>query len=207
MNYLQLCQRLIQESGIADSGPSSVTGQVGDMRRAINWISGSWLKIQSMRKDWYWMWGQTSTTLVGGDSTFTPSPALERIEFMRLDGNLIQQIDYLDYARVYFELPTAKPNAFTIRPDGKVAFNAVADKDYSINYDYYRSPTSLTANNDVPGLPDRYHMLLVWDSLVQYAQFDVAPELERKGVLNFEHMLADLHRDQLPELSAPETLA
>lgn len=31
MNFLDLCQRLVQETGIADDGPATVVGQITDM--------------------------------------------------------------------------------------------------------------------------------------------------------------------------------
>ena len=50
-------------------------------------------------------------------------------------------------------------------------------------------------------------MLIVYEALRSYAQFDEAPELERKAVGYFEEMLADLERDQLARISPPMTLA
>lgn len=206
MNYLQLCQRLVRETGIADSGPASVSGLTGDFKRVADWINGSWLKIQSMRKNWFWMWAQNSLTLTEGSSTISPVDTFERIEYMRVEGNLVEEISYEEFAEAYSTLPENKPSAFCIRPDGVVAFNGIADQDYSVTYDYFAQPTFLSQNSDVPALPERYRMIIVWDSLRQYALFDDAPELERKAVLYYEEMLADLQRDQLPEILAPEAI-
>ena len=64
MNYLQLCQRLVQETGIADSGPANTAGQVGDYGRITFWVNDAWLKIQSMRANWHWMWGGGNRSVV-----------------------------------------------------------------------------------------------------------------------------------------------
>ena len=39
MNFLDLCQRLVRETGIADDGPATVTGQIGDFGRVVDWIN------------------------------------------------------------------------------------------------------------------------------------------------------------------------
>jgi len=207
MNYLQLCQRLVIETGIADSGPAAVTGQVGDMKRVVDWVNDSWLKIQSLRPDWKWMWSQTSTTLSSGTNTITLAADVESIEGVRVDGDLIKRIPYETYAKYYYDRDSSKPILYCIRPDGVVAFNTDADSNYTVTFDYYKVPEAFSAGTSVPGLASRYHMLIVYDALRQYAQFDEAQELERKAFNNYEDMLADLSRDQLDECKAPVYLA
>ena len=46
-------------------------------------------------------------------------------------------------------------------------------------------------------------MLIVYEALRCYAQFDEAPELEQRAFLYYEEMLADLERDQLARIVAP----
>lgn len=207
MNYLQLCQRLVRETGIADSGPTGVSGQTGDMKRIVDWVNDSWVKVQSLRPDWNWMWSQTSATLSSGTHTITLPSDVESIQGVRVDGDVLQEISYDTYSKYYYERSTAKPNIYCVRPDGVVAFNTNADQDYTITFDYYKVPQYFTTNTDVPGLPSRYHMLIVYDALRQYAQFDEAQELERKAFNNFEDMLADLSRDQMTECLPPGCLA
>ena len=43
-------------------------------------------------------------------------------------------------------------------------------------------------------------MLIVYEALRCYAQFDEAPELEQRAFLYYEEMLADLERDQLARI-------
>ena len=49
-------------------------------------------------------------------------------------------------------------------------------------------------------------MLIVYEALRCYAQFDEAPELETRAFLYYEEMLADLERDQLARIAAPGSL-
>ena len=80
MNFLDLCQRLVQETGIADEGPATVTGQTGDMGRIVNWINDAWLKIQSIRADWNWAWSTGTSTLTAATNTVTLPATVETIK-------------------------------------------------------------------------------------------------------------------------------
>jgi len=207
MNYLQLCQRLVQETGIADSGPANTAGQVGDYGRITFWVNDAWLKIQSMRTNWHWMWGEGTGSLVANTNTVTLPSTVESIKRVSLGQAYLERLSFDDFADDYRIISAGNPAVFTVRPDNVLLFNAKPTETKTVTYHYYSKPVSLTDNTSVPGLPDRYHMLIVYEALKSYALFDEAPELERKAVGYFESMLADLHRDQLPALSAPATLA
>lgn len=207
MNYLDLCQRLVRETGISDSGPSTAVGQIGDLRRVTDWINDAWLKIQSMRKTWRWMWSTGSSTLTANTYTVTLPSTVERIERVSLGQGYLQEETWENFANAYREVTGGQPSVYAIRPDGVLVFNAKPEANETVNYEYYKTPTSMVNNNDLPGMPARYHMLIVYAALRDYAQFDVAPELEGKAALQYQMMLADLERDQLPAIEPSECLA
>ena len=207
MNYLELCQRLVRETGAGDTGPTSVVGQVGDMRRIVDWVNDAWLKIQSMRQDWAWMWASGSSTLTANTNLITLPATVETIERVSLGQSYLQRLTHDEMADAYREVTSGEPSAFAIRPDGKLAFNAKPTTDKTVTYEYYNRPVSMIQNFDVPGMPERYHMLVVYAALRDYSLFDEALELEKKALLGYEMMLADLERDQLPKIRTPEALA
>lgn len=207
MNFLGLCQRLVQESGIADDGPPTVTGQVGDFGRIVNWINDAWLKIQSSRGDWNWAWSTGTATLTANTNTITLPATVETIQRVSLGQGYLQSEDYNDFANAYREIQGGDPSIWTIKPDGTLCFNAKPTEDKTVTYESFAVPSSLVNNTDVPALPERYHMLIVYEALRCYAQFDEAPELEKRAFLYYEDMLADLDRDQLARIVAPEGLA
>ena len=55
MDFLSICQRVVLESGISDTGPSSVEGQAGDMLRFVGWVNDAWIELQSKRNQWKWL--------------------------------------------------------------------------------------------------------------------------------------------------------
>lgn len=208
MNYLQLCQRLVRETGIADTGPLNTTSQTGDMKRILDWVNEAWIRLQSMNPRWGWMWATGSSSLTQGTSTITLPTTVESVDYVQIDGNFLTAMTFEDYVlTVRGRESTTLPTAYTIRPDGVMAFNTIADQTYTVTYDYFKTPTYFAGDTDAPALPERYHMLLVWDGLREYALFDEAPELGQKANINYEQMLADLYRDQSPQFVLPGALA
>tara|TARA_B110000238_G_C16111061_1_gene432690 strand:+ start:265 stop:888 length:624 start_codon:yes stop_codon:yes gene_type:complete len=207
MNYLQLCQRLVQETGIADSGPANTAGQVGDYGRIIFWINDAWLKIQSKRTNWHWMWAEGTGSLVADANTVTLPATVESIKRVSLGEGYLERLSFDEFADDYRVISAGNPSVYTVRPDGILLFNAKPTTTKTVTYQYYYVPTNLTTNTSIPGLPERYHMLIVYQALMSYALFDEAPELQRKAYDYFESMLGDLHRDQLPAITAPVSLA
>ena len=207
MNYLELCQRLVRETGIADTGPTSVVGQVGDLRRVTDWINDAWLSIQSSRPDWLWMWSYGSSTLNAGTYSVSLPNTVESIERVRIGDRDLAKIRYDKFATAYRTVTEGTPTAWTINPLGALLVNAKPSSSETISYEAYSTPTTMTTNIDAPGMPSRYHMVIVYKALRDYALFDVAPELERKAVMSFENMLADLERDQLHQIITPGPVA
>lgn len=207
MNFLDLCQRLVQETGIADDGPATVAGQTGDMGRIVNWTNDAWLKIQSIREDWNWAWSTGSSTLNAASNTITLPSTVETVKRVSVGQGFLQYENYNDFADAYRVISDGAPSVWSIRPDGVLVFNTKPSENLTVTYESYAVPAKLVATTDAPALPERYHMLIVYEALRCYAQFDEAPELEKRAYLYYEDMLADLERDQLARISAPEALA
>lgn len=55
MNYLELCQRVRLECGLAGAGPTTTQGQVGQLGRIVQWVDTAWEELQNHRSDWWWM--------------------------------------------------------------------------------------------------------------------------------------------------------
>ena len=207
MNFLDLCQRLVRETGIADDGPATVTGQTGDMGRIVNWINDAWLKIQSIRADWNWAWSTGTSTLTAATNTVTLPATVETIKRVSIGQGFLQALDYNDFADNYRVIQDGDPSVYSIKPDGTLCFSSKPTENKTVSYESYATPVALVNNTDVPAMPERYHILIVYEALRCYAQFDEAPELEKRAFLYYEEMLADLERDQLARIGAPEALA
>ena len=56
----------------------------------------------------------------------------------------------------------------TTYEDGYLHFFPKADVSYSLNYRYRRTVQALTADIDIPLMPVKFHMLIVWLALAYY---------------------------------------
>lgn len=209
MDFLTLCQRVRQESGIADSGPSAVTNQTGDMQRIVDWVNEAYMRIQSYRNDWKWLWTTDTISVTQGTAVYALPATVENLiaDTVYLDGNKIAPLTYDDYRDQYPTLITGVPTAFTIRPDGQIALNASPDAAYTLSFEGYTKPAYFAAGTDVPAFDERFHMVIAWNALKEYALFDEANELFQKANVNYEQLLAELSADSLPEMLTPESIA
>lgn len=207
MNFLQICQRLLQETGIADSGLTQVTGQTGDNQRLVDWANEAWVRIQSSRSDWMWMWGQGTASITTGSSSYTLPATVESVAYATLDDSILTKMEYRDFRDLYRTLTVSKPTAYSIRPDGLMLFNTELPSDMTLNYEFYNRPAYMVTNTDVPAMPDRFHMLIVWAALQEYAMYDEAPELAQKAQFNYNNVYAELVLDQSPSMALPGSLA
>lgn len=73
MNFLQIVNRMRQDSGITGADLASVTGQSGESQRVINWCNEAWLDLQAMRQDWLWLRKPLAFPTIAGQSTYSPT--------------------------------------------------------------------------------------------------------------------------------------
>ena len=71
---------------------------------------------------------------------------------------------------------------------------------YTVNGEYQRAVTTLTANADTPIYPSEYHMLPVYRAMMSYGRYTGASEVYEDGKNNYARMLSEMERTQLPEI-------
>ena len=100
-----------------------------------------------------------------------------------------------------------KPSHYTINRAGNLVLDTLPEAGtYEIRFDFVRAIHNLTNEEDVPaGLPENYHMLIVYYAMVDSAMFDESnPQLQRALRLKRE-MLAELRNEYTPEYSMAGT--
>ena len=71
MNFLELCQRVRQESGgVSGTGPTTVTGQSGQLKKLVTWTNAAWRELQLMHDDWLWKRKDFTLTLSASDNDY-----------------------------------------------------------------------------------------------------------------------------------------
>jgi len=213
LNYLALCDKLLKETGLNDSGVASVVGQTGLNKKSVDWINRAWTEIQNLN-DWSFLWQTESFSTVDGQQNYDPvsnlalSPTLNKwvTSSVRITDN--GQTGYLTYvpwstwSRTTFS--SGKPTSFTVRPDNKMSFNTLPDAVYTIDFDYYRTPQQLTANTDELLLAEQYHDAVLYKAILFVAAEQDAPELYQDAQAQLNIRLSAMGVTALPTITLAE---
>lgn len=229
MNFLQLVQKLRQRTGGASS-PSSVVGQTGEALDYVDWTSEAWDNIQTEEPDWMWMRKDATFNTTSGTSAYLP-PAMSPTPYAnvakwrvfdsarcyttalgRIDEGYLGIWSYQDWRDGFdFGLQStvlSRPSILAVRDaDNAILVGPTPNAAYSISLQYQCVPTTMTANADVPGLPLRFHMLIVYKAMMLYAAHEAAPEVYSEGEREYNKMMAALRLDQLETIHFGAPLA
>ncbi len=222
--FLQLCQKVAQESGtISGTQPASVVGQVGRLKKVVDWTAEAWVDIQNLHDAWRWMQKTYSSTLTSSTSTYTPASfgISDLREWKRdnlvsgyqphtiyltatgvSDENTLREMSYQDWRSFYDRgsQTNNRPTQYAITPAGEIAFGAIPDDTYTVRGEYSQSAVRMTANADIPGLPDAFHQIIVHKALMLLDEHDEAVFNVATATRNYAKYLTDLEKSQLPTI-------
>lgn len=232
MNYLELVQRLRQETGYANAGPTSVAGQTGDHARSVSWIADAYTDLQNRH---YWRWmrkGFTLNTSSGTDSydytscIDTPTGvAISRFRRWVMDARNPMKC-YLassgsgaeywltpvawDYFRTVFQIgdqAAGAPSHITIDPNDNIVLGPTPNDTYVVVGEYHRSSQVLSDNADVPEMPSDFHMAIVYQAMEDHGLFESATEIIVRGQRKYRRMIRNLEQTQTPRMRKAGPLA
>jgi hypothetical protein len=231
MNYIQLVQRLARECGVAGIGPATVTNQLGEAYRLVNWINEAWVEIQGLHDTWGWMRQPFSFQAYKGVGDYTPDgpdgvgagiPDLRywhkntlrtwRTALGISDEMWLVEWEYQVLRDTYRfnqnRILEARPMVFAVKPNAKVLMLGPLPEDtYTVVGEYQQLPSDLLADTDTPGLPTHLHMIIVYKAMMSYALFESAPEVLQRAQIQYQRLLNQLEREQLQEVYLGNPLA
>lgn len=222
MNFLSLCQRLRQEAGLSGSGPASVIGQTGEMKRVVDWVASAYEDIQNLHATWRFLRDSFSFSTIASTQDYTPT-AVSLTDFAAWVKNDIRiyssiedeyPMEYVPWGifreAYYFgthRTTTGRPTVVTVRPNNSLTLWQIPDAVYTVNGEYYKSVQSMSANADAPVIPARFQMIVVWKALVHYGAYTGADEKYAHGNAEYKKLLSMLEFDQLEDMTFGEPLA
>ena len=216
MTFLEMCQKMRWEAGIAGTGPAAVTNQIGDNASIVTYIAEANREIQLLHHNWDFMWAAMQfETVIESGTTYALDYDLAATDMAHFDTegayifdsligetnkSRLRYLPFQDWRRVYGALPTTvaeRPSRFTVFPDNVLRLWGRPDKLYTLQLDYYRKAQTLVANNDVSYLPSNYHMSVVYRATMAYAlREDDAALLEHAKPL-YAEQLTRMEREYL----------
>lgn len=213
MNYLALCDKLLKETGLSDQGVSSVVGQSGLNKKAVDWVNRAWTEIQNLN-DWDFLWNTSYFSTVIGQQNYDPvdnlalSPTLYKwinssVRITQSSGTgYLTYVPWATWVRTTFS--SGKPTSFTIRPDNLISFNTLPDEIYTIYFDYYRTPQRLSTNTDELLLAEQFHDAVLYKAILYVAAEQDAPELYQDAQSQLNIRLSAMGTSVLPTITLAE---
>lgn len=231
MNYLQLVQRLNSEVGASGIGPTSVVAQTGMNLRLVNWINTAWLEIQGLHNTWNWMRQPFKWETVAGTGDYLPTAITNTLtgdlmtdlrywykDTFRCqkksigiqDEQWLVEWEYYVFRNTYrFNLQVAgRPVVFAENPQGRaIMLGQFPDDVYLITGEYQKKAYGLAANDDVPDIPEAYHLIIVYKAMLYYGLFEAAGEVIQRAQSQYQALLTQLEHEQLQEVYLGNPLA
>jgi hypothetical protein len=222
--FLQLCSRLRQEVGYADSGPTAVTGQVGAHARTVGWVSQTYIELQN-RHNWRWLRRRFNFNTVAGTASYatgsvtdtTAAALIARFKrwaitdprnpakcYLTASGVGVEYwlsfMPWEDFRSIY-QIGTQVPGApahITIDPQNNIVLGPTPGDIYTISGEYDRGAQVLAADGDTPEMPSDYHMLIVYLAMEDAGMYEVGEEIVQRARIKSRKMLRELEASQLP---------
>ena len=225
MNLLQLVNQARVECGVSGPALTTAQSQIGEAARMVSWVQQAWIDIQTSKEDWLFLREPFTFNLVANQYQYTATEAgltdfgnWKRDSFRASsvgqdykDEQLLNYMDFTTYRNLYryanMRNTTARPVVVSITPEKDLAFGSKPDQAYVIDGEYYTQPTSLTADTDVPLIPARFHMAIVYRAMMYYAGYEAAPEVLARGDFEYRRLYSRMEIDQLPTIISGPPLA
>jgi len=196
LNYLQIVQKALLRAGVRDTTPITLIGATDIVADFAEWAQDSWRELQEESTNWWFRQKLDQTlTINASDDEYAMPAGLETLNYRTVTLFTTakedeRHLDWIDYERWRLGRDTRSfaegpPNQITERPDGVIQIFPVPDKAYTMRFDGVWDIDEMTADVDTPGdtisggtqlLPDRYHFLLVWDTVKRYAEHHGDPD-------------------------------
>lgn len=212
MNYLALCQRVREETGVSGTGPASVTNQTGILAKIISWTRQACTDIERLHQQhWNFLWARSTSTLVAGRATCLPGDLgmldFNHLKSLRIEGRSIYVTPWDEWEEevenlAYYEAgATGTPKYLTVDPSNNVHLYPAPDKANTATATYYKAPTILSAGTDTPKLPVAYHEAIVWKACMYFAAHEEDAYLYQTAQIKYGEILNEAEANLLPRVT------
>jgi hypothetical protein len=216
MTFLELVQMVRQECGVAGTGPSTVVSQTGQLKKLVDWTNQAWRELQLRHDDWQWKRKDFTLSLAASDNDYSAADASITdfgewdLETFRIyltsasvsDETFLSKMDYDIWRNVWAigSQTPSRPNVVALKPDQHLGFGPVPDDIYTVSGQYLQATQSMSLDADTPtGLPEEFHMIIVYIAMRKYAANEAAPEVWTNAKEEYKRMMGALERKQLPK--------
>lgn len=217
MNFLTLVQRVFIEGGISGQ-INSVQNQTGEALRIVTWVNSAYREIlNSDQFSFGFIRREQQSQLVIGKGTYSKAdlslPLLGQwdTDTMRVSVNQdrsdesfvfnLRWPDFRDYWRFSTRsITTGRPLNCSVDQDTNLQIGPLPEVAYWLNFQYLEVPPDMLDDGDVPVIPERWQMAIVWRALRHYGMFEAAPEVVMRADAAYNEIMLRMTLDQTPEI-------
>ena len=208
--------------------PTTVVAQAGELARIVNWAKDAYTDLQTSKTNWRWLRSRFTIPTVAGTDTYAYTAATDQISSSTIsrfarwipladtgephltcyrtatgvsDEQMVYFMPWPDFRDEYKRRTqnNGRPLHFTIDPQNNLVFGPKPDAIYTVVGEYQKSAQTLALDADTPEMPSDYHMLIVWNALLDYAGYSAAPEAFTRAQVKAKPLKSGLEIDQLPD--------
>lgn len=199
--YLDLCQQLVEDAGISGNF-TSVVGQTGEFKRVVNWVARATTEVEGLWFNWDFLHIFHTFSTVASVSDYPP-PGDHNLwdESTAKITAREQRLDPVPWAQKKGDptLPfSGDPFEFTVLPSKAIRLYNTPTSILAIAIEYWKRPTVLAANLDIPAIPVQFRDIIVYKALQFYANYESADEVKVQAVENYQSRLQQLQSHALP---------
>lgn len=207
MTFLELCQRVRQESGISGAGPVSVLNQKSILEKVVQWVKQADLDIQRLQSDWLFMWRMSNVQITQNvreyDALTLGLGNMGVLQSLDIDGDIVRYCQWQHFKEAGYLQATQQggPTVYTVKPDGLLVMYPTPDKNYTATAEYSIAPQPLVNDDDVSPVPAQYHDIILHKALMYYASHEEDNSLYQVSAARYEAVLSELASEYLPRIS------
>ena len=217
MNFLQLAQKVYIQGGISGQ-ITSTQNQTGEALRIVNFVQDAYREIlNSDQFTFGFIRKEVHKQLVPGQGIYTKADLgvsdlgqwdttsmRVSINEDRTDETFIigqRWPAFRDYWRFSTRrYTTSRPLNCAVNQDTNLEIGPVPDAAYWLTFQYIDVPGDLLADADIPVIPDRWQMAIVWRALRHYGMFESAPEVVMRADAAYNEIVLRMTLDQSPQI-------
>lgn len=234
--FLDLVNLARSEAGIDSSDLSTLqSGLNAESARFKSWVAREWLRLQAEHDDWDFLRTTFAFTTTASQFAYTPKEAgattdgtsagtsilsrwkedsfrVSTFGSNYADEAILIPIGYDRFRNLYQfgnnRVGSGKPVNFAVRPsDRALCFGLMPSGQYDINGEFWRTPQELSADDDEPLMPAKFHDLVAFRALRAYGIYMAAPEVIGRADESIGRLYAALAGEQLPQFGMGPPLA
>lgn len=196
--FLNMCAEVRREAAVGSSGPTAVTSQTGMLERIVYWVRDAWLEIQNKYSDWNFRWVEFTDATEADTGAYDLGRLRVGSELYVNGVALPPPVDFTYLKSLLQDAETNVPQMYAEQPDGKILFYPTPDAVYTIAGEHYSDPQTLTSEDDVITLDDKYALAIKWLAMMYYAGYEESGPQYNRAEKHYRDVMSRLEAEQLP---------